>query len=187
LGVTLLGFFIFLLEAIGGVLSGSLFLLSDALHVFADNGANIFSLLVAYAVRKRFWNERKLRALSGYAGAVFLGLVAVWIFAEGLARLQSPPKLAVVGMIPVAVAGALLNYLQYRMLEVAHRGHITHESMRFHVRADFLQSAMVAVAGVAIAVTGRWELDPLFSGGVATIMIFWTARLFVKSTKEFRS
>ena len=179
--VLVLGAGIALMEFVGGFLSGSLALLSDAFHVVADTGSNGVSLFVAYAVRKNLWEERKLRAVSGYAGALFLGFAAIWIFLEALERIFFPNEISAWSVVAIALLGAYLNYRQHRMLVATHRSHVTHESMRFHVHSDLVQSLLVAAAGVTIALTGERIVDPLFSVAVAVYMFFLTIRLSRRS------
>ncbi len=185
-----IGLGIFIAEIIGGIISGSLALLSDAFHVLTDSVAYFVSIVVAYLVAKRGRDERKLRAVGGYINATLLLIIAGWVMYEAAGRLFSPPKITSGLMIAVAVFGALGNLLQNYILEhatAAEEAQVTHQSAHLHVLSDLWQSIAVIAAGIIIAVTG-WRLaDSILSIVISLAMIYWSARLFRQSRREAKS
>lgn len=182
-----IGLGIFVAEIIGGILSGSLALLSDAFHVLVDSAANIVSIIVAYAVVKRGQNDQKLRAFGGYVNAALLFGIACWILWEAIGRILHPRNILSGIMIAVAIFGAIGNFLQNYVLGHAtdeEEAHVTHHAMHLHVLSDLWQSIVVIAAGIIIAITG-WRLaDPILSIVISLLMMYWAFRLFRQSRDE---
>ena len=123
LGITLA---ILLAELVGGLLSNSLALLSDAGHVFTDAFALGLSLVAARISRR----PQDTRATYGYhrvallaASVNGLSLVAIagFIFYESYERFMDPPEINLALMMPVALGGLLANILMVWIL--GHGGH----------------------------------------------------------------
>lgn len=182
-----IGLGIFVAEIVGGILSGSLALLSDAFHVLVDSAANVVSIFVAYAVVKHGQNGHKLRAFGGYINAALLLGIAVWVLYEAIGRIITPRNILSSVMIFVAVIGALGNFLQNYVLGHAtdeEESHVTHRAMHLHVLSDLWQSLAVILAGIIIAVTG-WRLaDPILSIIISIMMMYWAFQLFWQSRSE---
>jgi len=185
-----IGLGIFVAEIIGGMVSGSLALLSDAFHVLVDSAANIVSIIVAYAVVKRGKDSSKLRAIGGYVNAMLLFGAAVWILWEAVGRIFHPRNILSGVMIAVAVFGALGNLLQNYILGHAtdeEESHVTHRAIHLHVLSDLWQSLAVIAAGIIIAVTGWRQADPVLSIVMSIIMMYWAIQLFWQSRNEAKS
>lgn len=172
---------IFVMEVTGGIISNSLALLSDAGHVFADKTAILISIIIAYRIKKSPITENKIRTTGAYLNAGILGLLAVWIFWEAWERLWQPEEILSGTMFWVATVGAVLNYVQHRILEAAeHKDkHITHNWLSVHVLSDLGQSVAVIIASIVIYFTGKIIIDPILSMIVAIVMGFWTIKLLV--------
>ena len=103
-----------LVEAVGGVLSGSLALLADAGHMLTDAAA----LALAYAAfrlgrrapdSKRTFGYLRFEVIAGFLNAVTLFAIVAWIAYEAWERLQAPPVILAGPMMIVAVLGVLIN------------------------------------------------------------------------------
>ena len=183
LGIAVL---IFLIEVLGGIISNSLALLSDAGHVLADAAAVIISLITAYQAGKNPEKEKKIRSIGVYLNAGILGLLSILIFWEACQRFQSPAKIAGGIMFWSAIAGMVLNYVQHRILKTAghEEHHLTHQAISWHILSDFWQSLAVVAASILIALTGKIIIDPLLSLAVSAVMAYWTVKLFWKNYRS---
>lgn len=175
-----LSFLIFIVEIIGGLMSGSLALLSDAGHVFADKIAILISIYVAYLVIQKRFPENQIRSWGAKINALLLGLIAFWIFWEAWQRILQPKEILTGIMFWVALIGAALNYIQHRILETAkqHEKHLTHKAIDIHILSDLGQSLAVIAASILIKLTGQTIFDPIFSMIVALTMTYWSVKLF---------
>ena len=124
-----------IVEAIGGWLTGSLALLSDAGHMLSDAvalGATLMAFKIgekAATKQKTFGYKRFEILVAGINGATLV-IIALMIFYEAVKRFNSPPEIATQGMLIIAVIGMLVNILVAWLM---HRGnHDSHEEKEHH-------------------------------------------------------
>ena len=182
LGITLA---ILIAEVVGGFISNSLALLSDAGHVLTDAFALGLSLMAA---RISIW-PRSPRATYGYhrvaliAAAInglSLVLIAGFIFYESIERFMSPPEIDLSVMMPVAVGGLMANLLMAGILGSGHKD-LNIKSAWLHVIGDTLSSVGVIVSGVIIHYTGWSMADPLAGLLIGAIIITGGGRVLRES------
>ncbi|MGB9935668.1 cation diffusion facilitator family transporter [Thermodesulfovibrio yellowstonii] len=178
LGIT---FFIFIAELIGGIISNSLALLSDAGHVFTDSFAIILSLLASIIVRKpsgkkATYGYHKIGILAAFINGVSLIVIAGLIFFEGYRRLINPPHIDFNIMLPVAFFGFIGNLVMAWILGHKHED-LNIKSAWLHVLGDTVSSAGVIIAGLIIKFTGWLIVDPLISWFVGFIIILGGMRV----------
>ncbi|NOZ57980.1 MAG: cation transporter [Euryarchaeota archaeon] len=177
---------IFVAEVIGGVVSNSLALLSDALHVFSD----AFALALSYFAIKiasrppslsRTFGYHRAEVLAALANGLLLLLISLAIFHEAYQRFVSPPEIKLREMLAVAVLGLGANlFVMYRLREHAHED-INVRGAFLHVVGDTLGSVGVIAGGVAIYLTGNTIADPAVSALIATIVAIGALRLVAES------
>ncbi|MFO7743333.1 MAG: cation diffusion facilitator family transporter [Anaerolineae bacterium] len=167
---------IFFAELVGGLLTGSLALLSDAAHVFMD----VFALGLSYgALRlsslpandRHTYGYHRLQVLAALVNGALLLAVAFEIFREAIHRLSNPRPVLAGPMLVVAVVGLVVNLVVAFVL----RGH-DHENLNvrsafLHVLGDALASVGVIVAGVIIVLTDWSVVDPLVSMVIGVIVL----------------
>jgi len=163
-------------EAVGGLLTGSLALLSDAAHVFLD----IFALALSYgaiklatraASSKHTFGFRRMKVLAAFANGTTLLIVAVEIFREAIARFAHPEAVIAGPMLIIAVIGLVANLLVALVL----RGH-DHEDLNaraafLHVLGDALSSVGVIIAGLVMLFTGWTWVDPAASVLIGLVIL----------------
>lgn len=163
------------LEAAGGIISGSLALLADAGHMLTDTGALFLALIATRLARRpadgtRSYGYARAEILAAFAnGLLMIGVVA-WIAAEAVSRITSPSPVMGGTMLAVAVAGLLVNIIAFRLL---HGGEQT-LNMRgalVHVLGDMLGSAAAIIAALIIIATGYTIADPILSLLVAVLIL----------------
>jgi cobalt-zinc-cadmium efflux system protein len=172
-------------EVVGGVVSGSLALLSDAGHMLADAGALALALtaqLVAARPRteRRTYGWRRAETLAAFLNGIALGVTAVFIVAEAVERWSSPPPVRGSIMLPVAVFGLLANVASAAVLTRA-AGNANIRAARAHVLSDAAGSVAAIVAGVLVVTLGWGRADSVASVLVAGLAL-WSAWRLVRRT-----
>lgn len=165
-----------IVEVIGGVLTNSLALLSDAGHMLSD----AISLAVALAAFKmgekvadsaRTFGYRRFEILAAVFNGVTLIVIAVFIVAEAAGRFVNPPEIATTGMLVIAVLGLVVNIIVAKILMSGD----THDNLNMkgallHVFGDLLGSVAAIVAALSIMFFGWGFMDPLASVIVAVLI-----------------
>jgi cobalt-zinc-cadmium efflux system protein len=178
---------IFLAELIGGMLTRSLSLLSDAVHVFMD----AFALGLSYAAirlatlppnDRHTYGYHRLRVLAALANGAMLLVVAFEIFREAINRFSNPEPVLAGPMLIVAAIGLVVNLVVALVL----RGHghdhdLNVQSAFLHVLGDALASVGVIAAGIVIALTGWTVIDPLVSVLIGVIILVGSGNVLRKS------
>jgi cobalt-zinc-cadmium efflux system protein len=167
-------------EAIGGWLTGSLALLSDAGHMWTDVSALGLALLAAWfaarpANRKRTYGYARLEILSALVNGVLLVAITVFIVVEALARFKSPVAVQLGPMALVASIGFGANLLALGFL---HAGHSLNARAAFlHVLGDALSSLGVLVGALVMRLTGWFWVDPLISIAISAVVVVGSWRV----------
>lgn len=186
LGITLI---LFLGEAIGGFLSNSLALLSDAGHVLTDALALALSLAAVYIMRrpsdhKATYGYHRIGLVAAVINGVSLLLIAAFIFREALQRLFAPEPVATGLMLGVAATGLVGNLLMAAILGHSHAD-LNMKSAWLHVLGDALSSVGVIMAGIIIWLTGWTLADPIVSILVGIIIVVGGFRVVRQSLHVF--
>jgi len=160
--------FYFVVEVVGGILTNSLALLSDAGHMFSDIAALGLSLLAFRIARrpatsKRTYGYHRLEILAALINGLTLWLVVGIIFHEAYHRLLDPPEVQSLGMLIVATVGLGVNIVAGLILYGSHRESLNIRGAFLHVLGDALGSVGAIAAGVIMLVTGWYLADPLIS------------------------
>lgn len=186
LAITLaITFFIFFCEVIGGIISNSLALLSDAGHVFTDAFALILSLVASVIIRKpsggkATYGYQRIGILAAFINGLSLLVIAGFIIFEGYQRLIQPPQIDASVMLPVAVFGLVGNISMALILGHKHED-LNIKSAWLHIIGDTLSSLAVIIAGLIIKYTGWLIVDTIISGFVGTIIIIGGIRVVKES------
>lgn len=175
-----------LVEAVGGVISGSLALLADAGHMLTDAAA----LALAYAAfrfgrraadSKRTFGYLRFEVIAGFINAITLFAIVGWIAYEAWERLSSPPEIMAAPMLIVAVVGLLVNVLVLWIMTRGETDHVNVKGAILHVMGDLLGSVGAIVAAVVIYLTGWTPIDPILSVLVAALILRSAWKLLAKS------
>jgi len=167
IGVLLNSAFV-LVEAVFGVLSGSMALLADAGHNLSD----VLGLLIAWGAAVMAARPANARFTYGYKASSMLaalanaGLLLIAtgaILIETIDRLFEPEPVAGQTMIVVAGVGIFINGLTALLFARGRKSDINARGAFLHMAADTLVSLGVVVAGAVILATGLWWIDPAVS------------------------
>jgi len=174
LGITII---IFAVEMIGGFLSNSLALKSDAGHLFGDVMALGLTLLAVHISRRpasprRTFGYHRAEVFAAIINGVTLIFLSVFIFVEAYARIMSPQPIKSILMLVVAVTGLAGNGVVIFRLRGHARDNLNVRAAFLHVLGDMLASVGVVVGGIIIFFTGNYMVDPIISFFVGAIILF---------------
>jgi cobalt-zinc-cadmium efflux system protein len=163
-------------EVAGGIFTGSLALLADAVHMLSDNVALALALVAVWLARKpatpeRTYGYKRAEVLVALVNGITLVALSIWIFYEAFRRLEDPPDVLGGWMLAIALAGIAVNVASGAILFQARSGNINVEAALRHVFADLLGSVGVAVAAVTILLTGWLRIDPIVSVFIAVLVL----------------
>lgn len=163
-----LNFIITLVEVIGGLLSGSLSLLSDALHNFSDG----ISVMVSFIALKLSKRENTLRNTFGYKRAEilaalfnssFLIIIYFFLFKEAYLRIQHPQNIESKIMVTVALVGLIANTISVFLLKSGSKDNMNIKSAYIHLFSDSLSSVAVIIGGIFIYYFNLTIVDPILT------------------------
>jgi cobalt-zinc-cadmium efflux system protein len=163
-------------ELIGGVWTGSLALLSDALHMVSDSAALALSLLAGYlaarpAHKRRTFGNSRVEILAALANGVALAVVALFISVNAFERYFAPREVDGAGLFAVAAGGLAVNLVALYLLERGRHDSLNLRGAFLHVASDTLASLGVCLAGIGIWKLGWLWLDPAVSLLVSVLVL----------------
>jgi cobalt-zinc-cadmium efflux system protein len=169
---------ILLIEVVGGILSHSLALLSDAGHVVTDLvvlALSSFALSQAQrpASARRTFGYHRVGILVALLNALLLGAIVLGIVIEAIRRLQHPGQVGGGLMAVAALLGLGISLLIARALQPMQKD-LAVRSALMHVWGDAWAAGGIVIAGLVIVVTGWLAVDPLLSLAIAGL-IAWSA------------
>lgn len=172
-----------IVEIIGGIFTGSIAIISDAVHDFGD----ATSIGLSYLFEKKSKKKPDELYTYGYARySVLGGLITVFILLIGsgiviynaIDRFINPVSINYNNMLILAVIGLIVNLLATYF---THGGHsINQKAVNLHMLEDVLGWAVILIGAVIMRFTNLWILDPILSICVALFILFNA----IKSLKE---
>jgi len=168
-------------EAIGGVITQSLALISDAAHMLTDVTALIISYMAIKIANKKADHNRtfgyyRFEILAAVFNTILLFLVALYIIYEAYQRLSYPAEIHSVGMLVIAFIGLVVNLISMRLLTAGKDKDINMRSAYLEVWSDMLGSVGVIIAAIIIYVTNWKAVDSI----IAIVIGLWVLpRTFV--------
>jgi cobalt-zinc-cadmium efflux system protein len=163
-------------EIVGGLLTGSLALLADAVHMLSDNLALALALFAVWlagrpSTPERSYGYQRAEILAALANGAILVVLAIWIFIEAWGRLTDPPDVLAGWMAVVAAVGLAVNLVAAAILTRAGHDTLNMRAALRHVIADAIGSAGVLVAALVILLTGWRYADPLAGALIAVAVL----------------
>ena len=186
-------------EAIGGWLTGSLALLSDAGHMLSDSialGATLMAFKIGEkaATHQKTYGYKRFEIVVASVNGATLVIIALMIFYEAIKRINSPPEIATQGMLIVATIGMLVNILVAWMMHRGSQGGDAHnhshasnadknldtkqpvnlnmQSAYLHVLSDLMGSVAAIIAALLMMSFGWIWADAAASVIVAILILF---------------
>lgn len=174
-------------EAVGGVISGSLALLADAGHMLTDAGALALSLLSAWialrpANENKTYGYQRWEILAALVNGAALFGIAGWVVIEAIQRIQNPEPIRAGLFLIIAAGGLVVNLISLRILHGIRHGNLNVRGAYLHVLGDALGSVGALAAAAVIATTGWTLADPIISIVLALLILVGAWRLLREST-----
>jgi cobalt-zinc-cadmium efflux system protein len=165
-----------ILQAIGGLLSGSLALIADSGHMLSDTAALglawfAFRLAKRPADKKRTYGYHRFQILAAFTNGVTLFFIAGWIIFEAIGRLITPGEVLGGPMLIIAIVGLAVNIVGFYVLHRGDRENVNMQGALLHVMGDMLGSIGAILAAVIILFTGWMAADPILSVLVSIIIL----------------
>ena len=167
---------VFFAELIGGLITGSVALLADAMHMLSD-AAGLIIAVVAILIGRRSataqatFGYRRVEVLAALVNAVTVLGISAWIVVEAFQRLSEPVEIMAGPMMIVAVIGLLANIISAWILNRQREHSVNVQGAFLHVLADMLGSVAVLVAGGVIILTGWQYADVIASLVIAALVL----------------
>ncbi|MDI6451799.1 cation diffusion facilitator family transporter [Anaerobaca lacustris] len=170
-------------EIVGGILTNSLALLSDAGHMFT----HLFALTVSFAAivfasrepcHHRTFGLYRVEILAALFNSLFLFAVTGIILYAGIERLFNPRPVLGLQMLAVAVVGLLVNLASVLILHGSSHDDLNVKGAFLHVLADTVSSVAIIIGAVALYATGWDFIDPLLAIGISVLIFVWAYGLF---------
>ena len=177
LGISLALIFSFaFVELVGGILTNSLALLSDAGHMLTDSVslliALVAQLLVQKAKGKRMtYGLYRLEVLAALVNGVFLIALIGYIAYEAFHRFLNPEPVLGPQMLLIAGIGLLINLVAGYLLFKSAEENINVKAAFLHVVTDTLGSVAAITAGVAVTFWQFYLADPILSVAIALLIL----------------
>jgi cobalt-zinc-cadmium efflux system protein len=174
-------------ELVGSWLSGSLALLADSGHMFADAAALAVALFAAWmaqrpATAQRSFGFMRLEVFAALVNGAVLIVIAIGIGIEAWRRLRAPPAINGGLLLAVAGIGLLANVAAAVILHRGHQHSLNQRGAYLHVLGDLLGSVGALLAGAIVLVFGWTLADPLISVLIGALVLVSAWRLVKEST-----
>ena len=165
------------LEFVGGFISGSLSLLSDAMHNLTD----VVALVITYIARKisrcppslnHTYGLRRIEIIAALVNSIILLVVITLIIHESVIRLFHPHKIQIGIMLGIGLIGLFANLFSVLLLKNHSHGDLNVRSAFLHLMQDTLSSGIVVIAALLSKTSWGIYLDPLASMIIALLVVY---------------
>lgn len=163
-------------EAAGGLLTGSLALFADSAHMLSDTVALALAWFAFRISRRptdalRSYGYDRVQVLAAFANGLALIALALWIAVEAVQRLLKPAAILAEPMALIALAGLGVNFVAFAVLHRGDRRNLNLRGALLHVLGDLMGSVAALTAAVVIMASGWTPIDPLLSLVVAGLIV----------------
>lgn len=175
-------------QVVGGIVSGSLALLSDALHNFSD----VISLVVSYIANKlvkkdaslnRTFGYKRAEIIAAFVNAATLIIVAVLLIFEAIKRFRNPQEIESGLVIWLALLAILGNGFSVLLLKRDSKSNMNLRSAYLHLLTDMLASVAVFIGGLLMKYYEVYWVDSLLTLLIALYLIIVGWDLLKTSTR----
>jgi len=175
-------------QVIGGLMSGSLALLSDALHNFSD----VISLIISYVADKlskrkasfqKTFGYKRAEILAAFINAATLIIVAILLIIEAVERFQNPQEIASNLVIWLSLIAVLGNGFSVLLLKKDAETNMNMKSAYLHLLTDMMASVAVLIGGLLMKYYQLYWVDSVLTFAIALYLIWMGFDLLKNSTK----
>ncbi|MFX0015865.1 MAG: cation diffusion facilitator family transporter [Promethearchaeota archaeon] len=180
--------FTMFIEVVGGLLTNSLALISDAGHMFTHSFAIGISLVAIIFARKppchhRTYGLYRTEVLAAFINGLFLLLIVITLFYEAMLRIINPLEILATEMFVVALIGLTVNLTSIAILQGSDRRDLNIKGLFYHIIGDTASSVGIVIAAIVIFFTGWSFIDPLVSFFISVIIAVWAVGILRDSAR----
>ncbi|MEY8020401.1 cation diffusion facilitator family transporter [Muriicola sp. SD30] len=184
----LLNIVITLAQVIGGIISGSLALLSDALHNFSD----VLSLIISYLANRftskqasatKTFGYKRAEIMAAFVNSATLIVIAVVLIKEAVERFLQPEPIAPALVIWLSALGILVNGFSVLLLKKDAGQNMNMKSAYLHLLTDMMASVAVLIGGLLMYFYQLYWVDPFLTIVIGLYLIYMGYDLLKSSSK----
>ncbi|WP_298364895.1 cation diffusion facilitator family transporter [uncultured Lutibacter sp.] len=176
-------------QIIGGFLSGSLALISDAVHNFSD----VISLIISYIAniltnskkqtKQYTFGYKRAEIIAAFINAASLIVVAIFLGIEAIKRFSNPQTINSNLVIWMAILGILANGFSVILLKKDANHNLNMKSAYLHLLADMLTSVAVLIGGLLMKYYQIYWVDAILTLVISVYLIYMSWSILIDSTK----
>ena len=173
-------------QVIGGFISGSLSLLSDALHNLSD----VISLIISYVAAKlsrksaslqKTFGYKRAEILAAFVNAATLVIVAIFLIIEAIERFRSPQEIESNIVIWLSLLAILANGFSVLLIRKDANRNMNMKSAYLHLFTDMMASVAVLIGGLLMKFYQIYWVDSVLTLAIAIYLIFMGYDLLKRS------
>ncbi len=163
-------------EVVGGLVTGSLALISDAAHMGTDVLGLGLALAAIYLAKRpaagqRTYGTYRLEVLAAVINGLLLFGVAFYVLYEAVQRFRHPPEVLGLPMLIVASVGLVVNLISFKLLTSGAKESLNVKGAYLEVLSDVLGSIGVVVGAIVITVTGFRYVDAIVAAAIGLFIL----------------
>ena len=175
-------------QAVGGVISGSLSLLSDALHNLSDVISLVISYVANLLIRKkatftRTFGFKRAEILAALINSTILLSVSILLIFRAIQRLDDPSPIGSVWVMALAGLGIVVNSLSAWLLYKDSRKNLNIRSAYLHLFTDTMTSVAVLAGGIVMYHTGYYQIDSILTIVIGIYLFYHAWRILTGSLR----
>lgn len=188
LGISIiLNILITVAQVIGGIISGSLSLLSDALHNFSD----VLSLIISYIANRlskkkaslnKTFGYKRAEIIAAFVNAATLMVVAIFLIIEAVERFFNPQEIESNLVIWLSALAIFANGFSVLLIKKDANVNMNMKSAYLHLLTDMMASVAVLIGGLLIKYFQLYWIDPLLTVLIAIYLVYMGYNLLREST-----
>ena len=167
----------FVIELAIGIWTGSVAVISDAMHTFSAVGGIVLAMAAARiahhpATLARTFELQRAEIIGALLNGFFLLVMAGFVIWMGAMRLDNPKELSTTPMLLAAAGGLVIEVISLRILWAGAKGNLNIRGAYLHIIQTFIGSLIIIVSAVVILLTDFLEIDPLLGMAFGLVLIF---------------
>ena len=183
--VTIFNVVITVAEFIGGFVSGSLALISDAVHNLSDVGSIVLAFVANLIARRQKNNHKtfgykRAEIIAAFINGVILIAISLYLFVEAIQRFSNPQPIQGKVMFIVSLIGLMSNVISMLAMLGNAKNNLNAKAMFLNMASDTLSSIAVVVGSIVISIWNITIIDPILTM-LASVLLFGEA---IKVTKK---
>lgn len=173
-------------QFVGGFISGSLALISDALHNLSD----VISVILAYSAHLIGLKPRTLQStfgfkraeiLAAFINAITLIVISVYLLVEAAKRFMNPREVDYLWMLGLGILGFVANGLSVWILHQNKEENLNIRAAYLHLIGDALTSVAVILGAIFIWLFEVYWIDPLVTVLISIYIFIHTIQILKES------